>query len=244
MDENKIISNNQLMYSLLISVKNPHEALDALSGGASWIDVKEPANGPLGRATFETIANVSAFVRGHSFISAAGGELSEYPLVLNNLDNFHRYSVIKFGTSMLTEASIACNALTAIRHTLPYGISIALAGYVDHLRSNSPPPKSIISICADIGCKYFLLDTYIKDRSSLFDWLEPALLQEIREKTSQNNIKLILAGSLQINDVEKIRQINPDVVAIRGAACLRCDRNSNIDRAKVRQWHQKLLGWL
>ena len=33
---------------LLVSVRNSREAIDALAGGADWIDLKEPANGTLG----------------------------------------------------------------------------------------------------------------------------------------------------------------------------------------------------
>ena len=38
------------MSGLLVSVRNVEEALAALEGGASLIDVKEPSRGPLGRA--------------------------------------------------------------------------------------------------------------------------------------------------------------------------------------------------
>ena len=43
------------MTELLISVRNPSEALTALEGGADWIDVKEPDNGALGKASNETL---------------------------------------------------------------------------------------------------------------------------------------------------------------------------------------------
>ena len=35
---------------LLVSVRTPQEALDALSGGAGILDIKEPSHGPLGMA--------------------------------------------------------------------------------------------------------------------------------------------------------------------------------------------------
>ena len=35
---------------LLVSVRSAAEAEEALAGGAALIDVKEPANGPLGKA--------------------------------------------------------------------------------------------------------------------------------------------------------------------------------------------------
>src|SRR5438045_845951 len=64
---------------LLVSVRSAAEAEAALEGGAAVIDVKEPANGPLGRADDETIAAVVRRVAGRRPVSAALGELPGQP---------------------------------------------------------------------------------------------------------------------------------------------------------------------
>ena len=66
------------MTELLISVRNPSEALTALEGGADWIDVKEPDNGALGKASNETLVAVANALPLNTKLSAALGEASEF----------------------------------------------------------------------------------------------------------------------------------------------------------------------
>ncbi len=65
---------------LLVSVRNAHEAHAALEGGADVIDIKEPSNGPLGRASDADIREVLQVVREISEqtpVSAACGEVCD-----------------------------------------------------------------------------------------------------------------------------------------------------------------------
>ena len=43
---------------LLVSVRNPEEALLAVRGGADIVDVKEPSAGPLGMAPLDTLRHI------------------------------------------------------------------------------------------------------------------------------------------------------------------------------------------
>jgi uncharacterized protein (UPF0264 family) len=63
---------------LLVSVRSGDEARLAQVGGASIIDVKEPAQGPLGRAAFSVWRDVRAAVKAGVPVSVALGELTEW----------------------------------------------------------------------------------------------------------------------------------------------------------------------
>src|SRR5262245_51735828 len=65
------------MPGLLVSVRTPWEARCALAGGADWIDVKEPARGPLGAASPDVWRAVRAVVPAGVPFSTALGELPE-----------------------------------------------------------------------------------------------------------------------------------------------------------------------
>ncbi|MBV9124193.1 MAG: hypothetical protein JO112_12620, partial [Planctomycetes bacterium] len=65
------------MAGLLVSVRSAVEAEAALAGGATLIDVKEPAHGSLGRALDAILEEVVACVGGQCPVSAALGELRE-----------------------------------------------------------------------------------------------------------------------------------------------------------------------
>ncbi len=64
---------------LLISVRTAAEAVEALAGGADIIDIKEPANGPLGRADDEVWRQVVETVGCRASVSVALGELGQGP---------------------------------------------------------------------------------------------------------------------------------------------------------------------
>src|SRR5690242_18461623 len=66
---------SQPLMKLLVSVRSAAEAQAALTGGASLIDVKEPARGSLGRADAATLTDVLRMVAGRRPVSAALGEL-------------------------------------------------------------------------------------------------------------------------------------------------------------------------
>ncbi len=64
---------------LLVSVRSVAEARAALAGGATLIDVKEPARGSLGRADAGAIEQILAAVGGRAPVSAALGEWADDP---------------------------------------------------------------------------------------------------------------------------------------------------------------------
>ena len=67
------------MTRLLVSVRDASEALAALAGGADIIDVKEPTRGSLGMADGDAVAGVVEAVGERVPVSAALGELCEWP---------------------------------------------------------------------------------------------------------------------------------------------------------------------
>src|SRR5262245_30687842 len=67
------------MPGLLVSVRDAAEAAIALAGGAALIDVKDPDRGSLGAAPAATVADVLDAVNGRAPVSAALGELADWP---------------------------------------------------------------------------------------------------------------------------------------------------------------------
>ena len=87
------------MTELLISVRNPSEALTALEGGADWIDVKEPDNGALGKASNETLVAVANALPLNTKLSAALGEAGEFKIENNLSSALQGYKLAKIGIS-------------------------------------------------------------------------------------------------------------------------------------------------
>jgi uncharacterized protein (UPF0264 family) len=207
------MSPNATLPGLLVSVRSAEEARAALAGGADLIDVKEPTRGPLGRADDEVIVAVVDEVRGRVPVSVAMGEWTGR----SHLSEPRDVAYLKWGLARL--ASEADPAIYRIARTPRRPLPVLVA-YADHERAESPLPTWLARKACELRFAVFLIDTAIKDGSSLLDWIEPATLAHIRFALADAGVRIALAGSLDVELIRRIRPLAPDWFAVRGAACM------------------------
>jgi (5-formylfuran-3-yl)methyl phosphate synthase len=220
---------------LLVSVRSAEEAEAALAGGADLIDVKEPSRGSLGRADDEIIAAVIRAVAGRRPVSAALGDVGENPklVYLSGL----AYGKWGFaGCARLPEADwgrqfmLALDSFAGIVPSFPFA---AVAAYADWERAAAPPPAAVLEIARKCECGVFLLDTFGKDGSTLLDWMPVQQIASLRNLCRKGGIRVALAGSLGPSEIEALRDIAPDWIAVRGAVCSG-GREGTVDVERVR----------
>lgn len=102
--------------------------------------------------------------------------------------------------------------------------TVVAAGYADARRIGSVNPLSIPSIAYESGADGAMLDTAIKDGSSLFDHLSPALCGDFVAASHDHGLFAALAGSLQARHMRELVEIDTDIVCVRGAVCSGGDR--------------------
>jgi (5-formylfuran-3-yl)methyl phosphate synthase len=197
---------------LLVSVRSADEARAALAGGAELIDVKEPARGPLGPADVSVIRGVLSDVAGRVPVSAALGEWWDG----HNWQVPGGLTYAKWG--LAGRATLSSETLLHIR-TTSHALFPVLVAYADSERANSPDPDFL----ADAAIRYhfpaFLIDTAVKDGSSLLDWIELTALARIRFRLADAGVPMALAGSLTEPAIRELAALEPDWLAVRGAAC-------------------------
>jgi uncharacterized protein (UPF0264 family) len=217
---------------LLISVRSASEALAALEGGASIIDVKEPLHGSLGRSDTATINSVIETVRGRAPVSAALGELAQFtesspvPYL-----NFVKWGLAGSDSRWRDKLLESADRWVGVNRNL-YPVAVA---YVDWQQAHSPPPVEVWGFARDNNWKVLLLDTFRKGSGTLLDWLS---LEEIRRMSCQcrdHRIKIALAGSLGKSEINALLPNQPDIFAVRGAVCRGKDRTAQIDPSLVRE---------
>jgi (5-formylfuran-3-yl)methyl phosphate synthase len=218
---------------LLVSVRSPAEAEDALQGGAGLIDVKEPSNGSLGCAGRAGIAAVVRQVAGRRPVSAALGELTEFQadLFLKGL------TFIKWGLAGCRNRAWRTELAEAgqcVQRNQPDLHTVAVA-YVDWKRAESPPVNDVLVFALRNKWRVVLLDTFVKDGLTLLDWLSSNEVCRIKSFCRSSGIKLAIAGSLNLKQLISLRPIRPDWFAVRGAACARGLREGHVDVAAVRR---------
>lgn len=219
------------MPRLLISVRNAAEAADALAAGADLIDVKEPHRGALGAAEPETIRAVLAAVDGRVPTSIALGELSEGNRVP---DTKHLPTFAKFGLSGAAhDADWRAQFERAIAE-LPSGVQPVAVAYVDWREAAAPAPREVLDIAIGLSCRGLLLDTFGKTGGSLTSHVNVAELGELLSRARQAGLITVLAGGLQLHELEVLAALEPDYFGFRGAVC-RGGRESTLNPERVRE---------
>ena len=117
---------------------------------------------------------------------------------------------------------------------LPDGVRLVAAGFADFERAGAPSPRDLPALAAAAGADGCLLDTAVKDGRGLFHWLDDAALAAFVEACRVHGLFSALAGSLQEEDLARLAPLGPDLVGVRGAACVGDRVGGRVDADRVR----------
>ena len=222
------------MARLLVSVRSADEACRAVEAGADIIDVKEPDNGSLGRADFSVWCQVRSALPPTVPLSVALGELSEWLGPTQPAPPADAWEGISYRKLGLARAGLGwCQAWLDLRSRLGQGEKnppwIAVA-YADWKAAAAPDPNAILetaSVSPEIAG--ILIDTWAKTEPFRVDATWIAWVKRVR----QAGLMLAVAGGLDRPAIPALAPLAPDVVAVRGAACLGGVRRAGIDPHRV-----------
>lgn len=227
---------------LLVSVQDLGEAEAALAGGADWIDLKRPAAGSLGAVNAETAQEVVQLVADRRPVSAALGELVDWPaLSARGLLDVPEIEVVKLGLA-------GCAAmqdwqdrwLAAEAEIHAAGKTLAAVIYADWRQARAPAPHSIMALAGQSACRYLLIDTFDKRAAGTVQRLGTAQLSKILTAAHQQSLRTVVAGRIKCSDLAQLLQISPDIVAVRGGVCPQ-GRNGPVDQQLVSEFRHVLV---
>jgi len=220
---------------LLVSVRNAVEAEAALEGGANWIDVKEPKRGALGPADPQTIRTVIETVSGRAPVSVAVGEFKELPSdqLLKQIVQ-PEAAAWKIGLAQCAADPDWAQQWQLLRDHKFLQMPPVAVVYADWKSAEAPSPGEILNEAVPSESPAVLIDTYYKSQGGLFDvWPEKDLERFIGEVRAAK-MAIVLAGSLSGESIQRAAGLGPDLVAVRGAACLG-GRSGSLSAARVAQ---------
>ena len=223
------------MSGLLVSVRNAPEAETAVAGGATLIDVKEPARGSLGRADDMTIAAVVHAVAGRRPVSAALGELVDK----SSLPRCSGLAFVKWGLAGAARLDWRSDLDRRLRMAGPQTVLVA---YADWQCAQAPPVADVVAFACERPGSVVLIDTHCKDaaplslrrRPTLLDWLCVGDVVDVCRSCREAQVRVALAGSLGRVHIEALLPARPAWFAVRGAVCDDSDRTSTVELEKVR----------
>ncbi len=223
------------MASLLVSVRSPVEAEAAVVGGAGIIDVKEPLRGSLGRANPSVWRSIRETVPPAIPVSVALGELNEWIGAQRPNIAESAWSGIGFCKLGLSDAPLDwIERWRRLRHEWerfekpsPEWVAVV---YTDWEDARAPHPDAVIQAAIDTPeCPVILFDTWRKPGGTLLD---PVWKPRI-DRAKNASLMVALAGSLNVETIARLAAFEPEIFAVRGAACFGGDRLAAIDPERV-----------
>jgi len=220
---------------LLISPKDVEEAVIVIRSSVDYIDCKNPNEGSLGANFPWVIKEIKNLIPPNSFqlLSATIGDFPYLPgsaslaalgAAVSGAD------IIKVGLKGPKNKREGIDLMRkVVKAVKNYNnrIKVVTAGYADRKRIDSSPEiLDIPGIAAESGSEIAMLDTYIKDDSGLFDFLNVEQLIEFKNKAKKLNLEVALAGNLRKESIAKIKEISPDIVGVRSLVCKGYDREN------------------
>ena len=216
---------------LLVSVVSAHEARRALAGGADIIDVKDPAQGPLGAPSPRVLSEVVAEVGAGAPVSVALGDLPNLP---------HTAALAARGAAMIGVAYVkvglrgvrgldeAVALMRAVADAVGPPTAVIAAAYADAGALDPPalPPEWLPDVVDLSGIAGALVDTFVKDGRGLYSWMSASELADLIARTRSAGGSFAVAGQLTLGE---LRHVDADVVGVRSAVCRGGDRAAELD---------------
>lgn len=223
---------------LLVSVRTPQEALDALAGGAGILDIKEPSQGPLGMAALADLYLICATSRAVSpvAISAALGEVLQW-----------QHEPLPPLAPQLQYAKLGLAGLAAERHWRVLWKQLrnefdvlrgkpldwVAVAYADADRAGAPAVREVLEAAIEGDCRAFLIDTFDKTSGRLVELIPEDELRALVSHAHAHQLAVAFAGRVGIADLPHLIPCDPDVIAVRGAACESGQREGVISPSAV-----------
>lgn len=236
---------------LLVSVRDAAEAKVAIAACVELLDVKDPARGPLGFASDDTLIAISSLLASvprdtRPQFSIACGELWEWASAVGPAGRsaaLPRLAItpdfVKFGSAELISrhgaawpdllASVEREALQSFEPD----VGRVLVAYAEEGAVGAPQLEDALSAVVDFGWDGFLIDTAQKSGGRLFDLQPTERLRAIQLRCEREGILFALAGRLTAGDIARVVDLRADIAGVRSAACLNDDRGLTISPDRI-----------
>ncbi len=214
------------MVKLLVSIKHPSEFESAVHGGADIIDVKEPSRGSLGLPDYNVLREVIEKAKKLNMfeieVSCASGDIKKFKPYLEYIAytaGSLGVNYFKVGIAMrsLDEARIVGLKLSDVLKS--FNTKLVLVGYADYERAESIEPLRVLDIAKSVEANVAMIDTYVKDGKTTFDFLTRSYLETFVKDAHKSGLVAAIAGSLRKHHVFDAVKLGFDVIGFRGAVC-------------------------
>jgi len=224
------------MTGLLVSVRSASEAETALAGGADIIDVKEPRRGALGPADPTVWKEILETVGDRAPVSAALGELHSDE-ICDYACRASGFAYAKIGLSHWKSRGDSATKWLQIQRALPPNVCAVQVVYADleicGAKDFGAAALAAIPLAGTSQSPLLVIDTFQKDGTNLLDHVDVETIQDLIYDAAHDHVRLVLAGALTEQAIEKLLPLQPAYIGVRGAVCTG-GRDGALDLARVK----------
>ncbi len=217
------------MTQLLISVKNLEEAKLAFAAGVDIIDLKDPNEGALGALDLTVTREIVQQVNEHTVVSATVGELhATIEVLVTDVQSRADVGIdiVKIAVSSLFMQDGFFDEITPLTKK---GIKLVAVFFADDATDLDILPK-----LKNAGFYGAMLDTRDK-RKNLLQVQSLQALHLFTQQCLYSQLRSGLAGSLQPQHIDLLKELNPTYLGFRGGVCENAQRRSNLNDSKMHQ---------
>jgi len=102
---------------------------------------------------------------------------------------------------------------------IDYDVKVVCGCYSDYKRAGTLSPAEVTDIPCDADVDGILVDTAVKDGKSTFDFMGVDELLELKDELKSRGLLFALAGGISWRDIEKVKEVKPDVLGVRTMVC-------------------------
>jgi uncharacterized protein (UPF0264 family) len=210
-----------------------------VAGHADIVDVKNPREGSLGANFPHVIRRVREVTPAAVPVSAAIGDVPSLPGMAALAAAGAAGCGVQFvkvgllGPRDHDEAFAVLSAVCRAARDVDPAVRVMATAYADAHRTGSLPPGELPAVAAEAGADGCMIDTAAKSGVTLLTELAQVELEDFVTCCREAGLLCALAGSLRASDVARLRELAPDIVGFRGAACRDGRRDGTVDRDAV-----------
>ena len=237
---------------LLVSVRNVAELEAAMAGGVDIVDVKEPANGPLGRADASVIEAISVRFRERS--TSVGSSPQGLSVALGEVQDLWHDSPIPQIPPDVSWAKLGLAGLgTRSDWVVEWGrcrqqfdaaagrpLQWIAVAYADAVLARAPAIDDVLAAAMATGCAGLLIDTFDKSSGGLLEWLSVERLTQLSMAAQAQGLLFAVAGKVTAIELPALQAAQPSVVAVRSAVCSGQNRQQNVTLDGVRSFRDQM----
>jgi uncharacterized protein (UPF0264 family) len=194
----------------------------------------------LGAVPLSTAREIVAAVADRAPISAAAGELLDWPRSpARELLGLPGVSHLKLGLSGCATLDWRPAWRDAEQEICASGQQLVAVAYADQRAAAAPPSGEIVALAIDAGSPWALWDTFDKSAGSILDVLPAETLASQLQTVRAAGVGGVIAGRVTVDILDRLPLELVVMVAVRGAAC-RGGRDAPVCRDCVSQLRKAL----